>query len=317
MLTLYDFVLANKLLCGQLISTAPFEKAQESPFSAFLSCASYLAQHAYRSSRPSLYAYLTLLVLLILVEDPTTAKLLYDHSASVRLCRQKPPHLPLSKSDRPYIASMVDLVTDGINHNLRKRLDVKYYRQSVAILNRIVAYLTRSRSKLTYHWAELWRSLLSFARFLTTYGDDLKVLPGIYELAEAVSSLLAASLTNGEAFLPDPAAYDDLFYKLVEAGEALVKFRDAYDLTKSGQNSSINTLVGVSKHYQELIATQQSKSAHLTPREVNRIIKQGYETLSIETKEESLVDGYREVDHKVELKKIARIAVLDAASLVS
>ena len=81
------------------------------------------------------------------------------------------------------------------------------------------------------------------------------------------------ALTSGEAFLPDSAAYDDLFYKLVESGEALTKLRDAYELT-SGSNptaakaadkrSSINVLISVSEHYQELINQQRSKKEHLS-----------------------------------------------------
>lgn len=205
-----------------------------------------------------------------------------------------------------------------MNHNLRKRLDAHFYNQSIAVLSRILSHLAKSRTKLIYHWAEVWRSLLSFVRFLTTYADDLKTLSGTSQLVTSLTDLLTVALTNGEAFLPDASAYDDLFYKLVESGEALIKFRDVYSLSKPDANTPINTLIGVSKHYQELIETQKSKSTHLTPREVNKIIKQGYDTLSIETKEGlDHVEKFREADYKVELKKIARVAVTDAALSVS
>lgn len=39
-------------------------------------------------------------------------------------------------------------------------------------------------------------------------------------------NLIALALSAGDAFLPGAAEYDDLFYKLVEAGDVLVKFRD-------------------------------------------------------------------------------------------
>lgn len=318
LLTLYDFALANKLFCHHLVSLPASDKDQAPPFSNLLSFTSYLYQHAYRSSRASLYAHLTLLVILILVEDNTIAKLLCETTGPVRLCRQRPPQLPLVKGQRPYIVAIIDLVVDGINHNLRKRLDTKFYKQSVAVISRITSYLAKSRSKLPYHWSELWRSLLSFVRFLTTYVDDLKPLPGIDEVVEGVTDLLTTAMSSGELFLPDAAAYDDLFYKLVESGEALIKFRDVYQLSKPDENKPINSLIGVSKHYKELIETQRSKITHLTPREVDKVIKQGYDTLSIETKEGlDHVEKYREVDHKVELKKIARVAVADAATLVS
>lgn len=300
------------------MSLASPERDQAPPFSCFLSFTSYLYQHAYRNVRASLYAYLTLLILIILVEDPTLAKLLTETIAPVRLCRQKSPQLPLPKGDRTYTAAIMDITVDGINHNLRKRLDTNFYRQSIAVMSRVLSYLAKSRAKLDYHWSELWRSLLSFVRFLTTYADDLKVLSGTQELITSLVDVLTIALSSGEAFLPNAAAYDDLFYKLVESGEALVKLRDMYALSKPDANTPINTLIGVSKHYQELIETQKSKSTHLTPREVSKIIKQGYDTLSIETKEGlDHVEQYREADHKVELKKITRVAVNDAASLVA
>ncbi|EME49532.1 hypothetical protein DOTSEDRAFT_68345 [Dothistroma septosporum NZE10] len=300
LLTLYDFVLANKLFRHHFVTSAGEGKSQaeHSPLSRFLSFTSYLYQHAYRNVRASLYSHLTMLILLLLVEDQNIVKALCETSSPVRMCRQRQPLLPLASANRPYVAAMIDLQIDGINHNLRKRLDTCFYRQAIAVLSSIVSHLSGTRTKLAYHWSEVWRSLLAFVRFLTQYTDDLKTLSGINLLVEGVSDVLTLSLTSGEAFLPDAAAYDDLFYKLVESGEALIKFRDA--------------------HYQELIDSHKSKGTVLTPREVSQIIKQGYETLSIETREGlDQVGKFREADYKVELKKVARVAVNDAAAWVS
>lgn len=317
-LTLYDFTLANKLFCHHLVTQMGSDKSQTPPFGTFISFTSYLYQHAYRSVRASTYAYLTLLILLILVEDPATAKLLCENSATVRLCRQRPPYLPLPKGECAYSAAVIDLLTDGINHNLRKRLDTTFYSQSLKVVSRLLTYLARSRTKLTCHWADLWRSLLSFVRFLTTYADDLRSARGALQLVRSLVDVLTLALTTGEAFLPDAAAYDDLFYKLVESGDALIKLRDTYALAKPDEKSPINTLVGVSKHYQELIESQRARKEHLSPREIGKIIKQGYDTLSIDMKEDvDEVERYREADHKVELKKIVRVVVVDAATLVS
>ncbi|KAK5119375.1 hypothetical protein LTR85_007731 [Meristemomyces frigidus] len=320
LLTLYDFTMANKLFCHHFVSQPSADKGEAPPFSTFMSFTSYLYQHAYRSARASLYSYLTLLILLILVEDSTIAKLLCETSAPVRLCRQRPPFLPLPhKNDRPYAAALIGLMIDGINHNLRKKLDTGFYIRSLAVLSRLLAFLAKSRTKLACHWSELWRSLLSFVRFLNQYAEDLKFLSGTDKLVHDLADLLALALTAGEAFLPDAKDYDDLFYKLVESGDTLTKFRDTYSLSKPDSKSAINTLIGVSKHYQELIESQRAKKEHLSPREINKIIKAGYETLSIEAKEgtEQQAEQYREASHKVELKKIARVAVADAAVLVS
>lgn len=318
LLTLYDFILTNKLFCHHFITQSSQWKEHPPPLGAFLSFASYLYQHAYRTTRASLYSYLTLLILLILVEDPIFAKLLCDTVAPVRLCQQRPPHLPLPKSvERPYAAAIIDLLVDGVNHNLRKRLDTSFYILNINVLSQFLVYLAKSRTKLHYHWSELWRSLLSFVRFLDQYANDLKSLVGTSRMVFGLVDLLFYVLTAGEAFLPDSKHYDDLFYKLVESGEALIKLRDTYQLSASEEKSSINTLIGVSQHYHELIESYRAKKEHLSSNEVNKIIKQGYDTLNIESNDDlKHMRKFREVDHKVELKKIARVAVADAFTLV-
>ncbi|CRK13118.1 hypothetical protein BN1723_017329, partial [Verticillium longisporum] len=135
-------------------------------------------------------------------------------------------------------------MVDGISHNLRRRLDVGLYTLLVGIMLRITSYLSRSRTRLTYHWADFFRALLHLVRFLTTYAADLKDLPQIELLLDHVVNLVALSLSTGEAFLPSPAAYDDLFYKIVEAGDVLVKFKETYGLGSRGSNS-IGTLISM------------------------------------------------------------------------
>lgn len=236
----------------------------------------------------------------------------------VRLCRQRQPYLPLVRGDRIFAASVLDAMIDGINHNLRRRLDVEFYILCVGIILRIISHLSRSRTRLNYHWSELFRSLLSLVRFLTTYTSDLKDSNHIDHLLDDLVNLIALSLSAGEAFLPSPAEYDDLFYKLVETGEVLVKFRDNYELGKRS-TSSIETLISVSKHYNQMLDEGASKRGkHLTSVQVAGVIKQGYETLSIQAKEGlDSWDKYREAGRKSFLKKMARTAVTDVKTLVS
>jgi hypothetical protein len=136
-------------------------------------------------------------------------------------------------------------------------------------------------------------------------------------LLDDLVNLIALSLSAGEAFLPTPAAYDDLFYKLIETGEVLVKFRDNYDLGQRPTNS-IDTLISVSTHYQELLAEGKTgRRKHLTSAQVASVIKQGYETLSIQAKEGlDSWERYREANGKAFLKKMARAAVVDVKSFV-
>ncbi|KAL5385989.1 hypothetical protein DPSP01_004425 [Paraphaeosphaeria sporulosa] len=320
LLSTYDFANANKVFCFTLVSAEPANKGDTSPMSAFLSLTSYLFQHAHRSQRAALYTYLSLFVLQILVEDQSLVKRLCSEESklSVRLCRQRQPYLPLVRGDRTAASVIIDLIIDGINHNLRRKLDINFYTLSLGILLRLLTYLSRAKVRISYHWSELWRSLLSFFRFLTTYVSDIRALHRSTEMVNALTSLLAFALSSGENFLPDPAAYDDLFYKLVETGDILTKFRDAFDLSSS---SSMQTLVNVSGHYHALLEGKGASGGgsgkkNLSPKEVSSVIKQGYETLSIEAGEGlERWERYREAEWKGVLKRVARVVVEDAKAL--
>ena len=97
------------------------------PIASFLSFTSYLFQHAYKSNRATIFSYLSFLILQILTEDTHLVKQICntDLKVSVRLCRQKPPLLPILKGKRPIACYILDIVIDTINHNLRRRLDVE------------------------------------------------------------------------------------------------------------------------------------------------------------------------------------------------
>lgn len=136
-------------------------------------------------------------------------------------------------------------------------------------------------------------------------------------MVDTLVSLLAFALSSGENFLPDPASYDDLFYKLTESGDVLVKFRDAFGL--SSKSGPMQSLINVSSHYHSLLEggeNGKARSKNLSPREVSNVIKQGYETLSIDTSEGlDRWEKFREADYKSVLKRTARAVVEDAKSL--
>ena len=63
-----------------------------------------------------------------------------------------------------------------IGHKLGEFAPTRTYRGHAADKK---AYLSRTRTRLEYHWPEFFRSLLSIVRFLATYTSDLKDLPHI------------------------------------------------------------------------------------------------------------------------------------------
>ncbi|CAG9944150.1 unnamed protein product [Clonostachys rosea f. rosea IK726] len=317
LLSTYDFAHANKLFCANLVAV-PAVEGEEQPFASYLSLTSYFLQHAHLSQRASDYAHMNLMVLRQLIEDPAICKRICAEGSAtpVRLCRHRQPYLPLVKGDRVLAACLLDVMVDAINHNLRKRLDVRMYTLCVGILLRVTSHLSRSRTRLKYHWPELFRSLLSLIRFLSQYNADLKDLPRIDTLLDHVVNLVALSLSAGEAFLPTPAAYDDLFYKVVESGETLTKFKENYRLSNRHTNS-IDTLINVSAHYKQMLAEGKKRPSNLTPQQVTEVIKQGYETLSIQAKEGlDSWEKFREADERIVLKTMARSTVSDARAMV-
>lgn len=220
------------------------------------------------------------------------------------------------------------------------------------MLHRLISYLVRTKTRLSYHWSELWRTLLSLIRFLTTYSSDLasnwQIRPGVID---PLCNLIAFCLSSGDNFLPDPASYDDLFYKLVETGDILTKFGVAYNINPTPPDSTASTrprmaqrvvsgtsaaggtstptsttptaantlplLLSISSHYHTLLATNTNyKSRNLSPQQVQEVIRSGYETLTFDAPKglaEAMSGGekWRENEWKGDVKRCAREAVVD------
>ena len=307
----------------------------EAPFSAFLSYTSYLVHHAYRSPRATIYGLLNFLIIRIIIEDLALCKILCDPEIllTVRLCRQRQPFLPAALKPRPAAAPILDILVDCINHNLRRHLDMQLYISCIGLIHRVLSYLTFTRTRLMYHWSLLWQTLLSFLRFLTTYAPSLTVQdPDLPLLIKPFLATLALAVTSGESFLSDPAAYDDLFYKLVEAGDYLSRFKKAFHmyLPQASENISsasngpstapIEILMQVAAHYHDLVEAEKGKGRmgnNMSPREVSKVIRQGYDNLSLPAMEGlDRWDIFREGDEKGMLKRVARVAVEDTKRLL-
>lgn len=94
---------------------------------------------------------------------------------------------------------------------------------------------------------------------------------------------------------------------------------DRADGLEHRPSNSISTLISVSEHYYQLISENQSrtKSKNLSPQQVSEVIKSGYETLAINSKDGlDSWERYREADERTFLKKAARVAVGDTKELM-
>jgi hypothetical protein len=124
----YEFSHANKAFSLAFIRAKP-SSAGESPFGLFLSLGSYLATQQSRSLRSTLYSRLALLTIRSMLDDTSLMALLQheDTRSKIRICRQRQPFLPSVTGDRKLVEGVLDICICGIDHNLRRRLDVEFY----------------------------------------------------------------------------------------------------------------------------------------------------------------------------------------------
>jgi len=178
---------------------------------------------------------------------------------------------------------------------------------------RIVTQFSKSRTRLSYHWPELWRSLLVFIRFLVKYAGQLV---GVESLVQDTIYLLAFCLTNGENFLTESSVLEDLFYKLLESAKFLTEIREAYKLESTPVKSSVNILLNAVQHFDRITDQAGTKSKDITAKDIMNQVRIGHETLSIESvSRNEYWQAFREQDYKVEIKRIIRIVVVDAQGL--
>ncbi|RMZ88186.1 hypothetical protein DV736_g4577, partial [Chaetothyriales sp. CBS 134916] len=319
MLSAYSFVQANTIFASNFLY-APGSSVGNTSFAAFLSAVSYLTSHAYRTVRTLHYAVLGLLTVRLISEDSVLVKRLcsQDYKMVFRLCRQRAPYLPLITYARLPAAAILDICTNTLSHNLRKRLDIHLHSLSLGILLRILGALEHTKTRLHHHWPYLWGTLLTLMRFLTQYSADMIYLRGVREeLCTPLARLIAFCLSRGDTFLPDPASYDDLFYKLIEASDILPKYKDAFaEQPVQGADSfskAMNALISVSSYYHELLGDQKGRKTHQSPAAVQKVIHDGYESLNLPSDEDfGAWQKWRESSMKADLKKMIRTAVDDA-----
>ncbi|KAI5310476.1 hypothetical protein KEM55_006622, partial [Ascosphaera atra] len=211
----------------------------------------------------------------------------------------------------------------------------------ISILFRLFTYLSSNKTRLSYHWSQLWRTLFSLTRFLTTYSPDFLQNPAVSHLTSSLTDLIAFCISAGDTFLPDPASYDDLYYKVVESGDILRRVKEIYNPTSLDTNASttssrsIDVLLSVADHFYSLLlmpekgkaaageeakesTSSSARKKHLSPKEVHDIIKQGYDTLSIQAEEGlSAWERWREADWRSDLKRVSRCAVDDSKALIA
>ncbi|KAF9318125.1 hypothetical protein BG003_011780 [Podila horticola] len=206
---------------------------KETGLAIYLSFASYLFQHN-RTHRTAPYTNLCLITLLILVEDPT----LYPYicsipqsqdaspaihgqqisETSVRLCRQRQPVLPKVKQARSLGAVLLDVILGFLKHNMKKKMQIDSFRIAISIIISIASRFKSLRVRLSYHWVEMWNTLLGLVKFLHANMKVFQSLPEARDLVAEVIDLVNYFVTFGDLIMPDPASLYALYYEIVRSG---------------------------------------------------------------------------------------------------
>lgn len=192
-------------------------------------------------------------------------------------------------------------------------------------IHRIVTYLSRTRTRIPYHWGELWRALLSVLRLFISHATEMAILPGINAPLDGLVQILAFVITAGETFLPDSTSYDDLLYKLL--GEAVplspadqdmfTMLRAHFSLAARPQvNAAVELMAKLTSYYRGIL--ERKRGRRMSPKEVGKVIKEGYEGLEAELQgrgpegwEWGRSEPFREAERRALLKRAARETVRD------
>ena len=105
------------------------------------------------------------------------------------------------------------------------------HRKCIGIIQRILSFQKRTRTRLSYSWRPLWNgrrnfkeqcieilvylALINLLKFLQNCESQLAKHRDLFQLASKVINIFNLFITFGDTFLRTPEAYDEIFYETV------------------------------------------------------------------------------------------------------
>ncbi|XP_076631828.1 armadillo-like helical domain-containing protein 3 [Colletes latitarsis] len=163
---------------------------------------------------------LCFLILSCIAEDQYANSLMHDANLAFRVQLHRVPMHHRKIQDKaapaqPLAATLLDLLVEFITSHMMKKFPLELYHQCIGVLQRLLCYQKRCRVKLGYQWRDLWTALINLLKFLTTHESHLIKKMNIFPLAIEVVNILNLFITHGDALLPSPSSYDELFYEII------------------------------------------------------------------------------------------------------
>lgn len=267
---------------------------------------------------------LCFVILTIISEDQCANAIMHDSNIAFRVQLHRMPmrhRKVVSDSNRPsqpLSHTVLDLMVEFIQSNLRKSLPLDLHSLALGIIRRIICYQTKCNIRFDYHWTEVWSALISLIKYLVNHESELiKIFQSnkqnqqqqqqpedIFHLILTAVNIFNLFIMYGDTFLPSADAYDQLYYELIRMH---IVFDNLYQLgvRYSSQESSpfrdlmttkvVPALVNIRaiiNHFTPKIDSYSSinEVESLTEENVLEVVRNNYDSLILKLSEG--LDGF-------------------------
>ncbi|XP_075248957.1 armadillo-like helical domain-containing protein 3 [Convolutriloba macropyga] len=262
---------------------------------------------------------LCLIIVTCIVEDQYANAFLHDSSITFRVNLYQPPmrhRKPGTEKQRKSVSlvvSLLELLCNFISTQLKKSLPYELHALSLSIIYRIICHQKKNKIRLIgYQWHVLWQALIVFLKFIVANSSELLENFDVFALAFRAVGVLNLFITFGDAFLSDPASYDELYYEILRMYNV---FDDLYSAALQHVRSnghmqetaarlmhSLTNIRSITAHFNPRIkAFQESNNlSSLSTDEVLSIVRSNYDSLALRMQDSlDQYDRYTEKPHQV------------------
>ncbi|KAA8910061.1 hypothetical protein TRICI_004267 [Trichomonascus ciferrii] len=287
----YEFISVNKLFARVFVQSSATgntdadtdgtklaSSSDTPPFVLFLNLCSWLVQNQHKTHRARVYSRLLLIILRLLIEESCQTLVNEDNkTTALAICQHRNPPLPkYGKEPHALLEGVLDVLQCCVRYNMRaKSMDYEMYTLALTNIYQIIAHLRTHKIRQSYHWHELWKSLLSLTKFINTHPSSD---PNCLETSRLIGLIFACCLIHGDdTILPDDKQYHDLIYKLIVSAEDVQKLT-----SQSPDSPSTHVIMAAVNHYKSLLENSNKSSSLISSNQVSQTIKNGYQTISLQ-----------------------------------
>jgi len=238
------------------------------------------------------------LILLCVAEDEFANATMHDENVAFSVYLHKAPMRHRKRNNeknpplRPLAVSLLDLVMEFLLSHMMRNFPFELYTTCIGIIQRILSFEKRTRTRLSYTWRPLWNALITLLKFLQNCESQLTKHRDLFQLASKIINIFNLFITFGDTFLKTPEAYDEVFYETVRCHhifDNLYAFASRYATSENEfKDSALKLMVNltniklITNHFNTKIETfSNSQNNPLTENQVLEIIRNNYDTLAL------------------------------------